>query len=56
VNPADTGRGSVLERVRIPEWLLILFQWIDGKLQSVYPRGWAQRAAITTRLPWAGRA
>ena len=29
-------------------------EWIDGKLQSVYPSGWAQRAATTTRLPWVG--
>ncbi len=36
-----------------PKGSFILFQWIDGKLQSVYPGGWAQRAAITTRLPWA---
>jgi branched-chain amino acid transport system substrate-binding protein len=39
-----------------PKGSYILFQWIDGKLQSVYPRGWAQRAAVTTRLPWAGKA
>jgi branched-chain amino acid transport system substrate-binding protein len=38
-----------------PKGSFILFQWIDGKLQSVYPQGWAQRAAITNRLPWAGR-
>jgi branched-chain amino acid transport system substrate-binding protein len=37
-----------------PKGSYILFQWIDGKLQSVYPIGWAQRAAVTTRLPWAG--
>jgi branched-chain amino acid transport system substrate-binding protein len=37
-----------------PTGSYILFQWIDGKLQSVYPSGWAQRAATTTRLPWAG--
>jgi branched-chain amino acid transport system substrate-binding protein len=36
-----------------PKGTFILVQWIDGKLQSVYPDGWAQRAAITTRLPWA---
>ena len=39
-----------------PKGSFILFQWIDGKLQSVFPGGWAQRAAITTHLPWAGSA
>jgi branched-chain amino acid transport system substrate-binding protein len=38
-----------------PKGSYILFQWIDGKLQSVYPSGWAQRVATTTRLPWAGK-
>lgn len=37
-----------------PKGSYILFQWIDGRLQSVYPAGWAQRAATTDRLPWAG--
>jgi branched-chain amino acid transport system substrate-binding protein len=37
-----------------PKGSYILFQWIDGQLQSVYPSGWAERAAVTTRLPWAG--
>jgi branched-chain amino acid transport system substrate-binding protein len=36
-----------------PKGSYILFQWIDGKLQPVYPSGWAQHAAITSRLPWA---
>jgi len=38
-----------------PKGSYILFQWNDGRLQSVYPSGWAQRAATTTRLPWAAR-
>jgi branched-chain amino acid transport system substrate-binding protein len=36
-----------------PNGSFILFQWIDGRLQSVYPSGWAQREAITTRMGWA---
>jgi branched-chain amino acid transport system substrate-binding protein len=36
-----------------PKGSFILFQWIDGKLQPVYPGGWAQHAAVTSPLPWA---
>jgi branched-chain amino acid transport system substrate-binding protein len=39
-----------------PKGSFILFQWIEGKLQSVFPGGWAQRPAITTHLPWARSA
>jgi branched-chain amino acid transport system substrate-binding protein len=36
-----------------PRGSYILLQWIDGKLQSIYPPGRAQNEATTARLPWA---
>jgi branched-chain amino acid transport system substrate-binding protein len=36
-----------------PKGSYILLQWIDGKLQSVYPPGRAQNQPITDPLPWA---
>jgi branched-chain amino acid transport system substrate-binding protein len=36
-----------------PKGSYILMQWIDGKLQSIYPPGRAQNEATTARLPWA---
>jgi branched-chain amino acid transport system substrate-binding protein len=36
-----------------PKGSYILMQWIDGKLQSIYPPGRAQNQATTARLPWA---
>jgi branched-chain amino acid transport system substrate-binding protein len=36
-----------------PKGSYILMQWIDGKLQSIYPPGRAQNKATTARLPWA---
>jgi branched-chain amino acid transport system substrate-binding protein len=35
-----------------PQGSYILLQWIDGKLQSVYPPGRAQNQASIARLPW----
>ncbi len=36
-----------------PKGSYILLQWIDGKLQSIYPPGRAQNEATNERLPWA---
>jgi branched-chain amino acid transport system substrate-binding protein len=36
-----------------PKGSYILMQWIDGKLQAIYPPGRAQNEATTARLPWA---
>jgi branched-chain amino acid transport system substrate-binding protein len=36
-----------------PTGSYILLQWIDGKLQSIYPPGRAQHQPDTTPLPWS---
>jgi branched-chain amino acid transport system substrate-binding protein len=42
------------DAVGAPQGSYILFQWIDGKLQSVYPPGRGQHEPIDPRPRWVG--